>query len=385
MNKRYPDLLEEHSDPDLERLVADLETMSQTFTFAKMSPQRDAAIAHALREQAKVPEQRRILHAGNYRFPVRVPRRLAFVVIVLVSILILTSTAVARIPLLNQALSWYDTITQQTMHHQFGQTVNMSQSACGFTTTIQRIYADANDVVIGYTIKGPTARRFIGGFNISPIVTDSQGITYPMLGGGGTGTFNNETGNVLNFDAGGTTNHPKILELHFTAPVITTTEQIDNLSHRFAACETYRPLRKDEVPQSLDYTRMRAVTIQGPFTFDFTVPFSSGHEVDLKQVVESGGTKVTLERVVVTPIETRLYVFGVTQATDVNLVINGQTTLMSGSWSPRKGLVVYTDNDPLYDQHGTWKVIITSRPDLAKYTVGGAPVGGPWVFSFRMP
>jgi len=46
--------------------------------------------------------------------------------------------------------------------------VNLPQSTCGFTMTIQRVYADANRVVVGYTITGPTNRSFINAFYGGP-------------------------------------------------------------------------------------------------------------------------------------------------------------------------------------------------------------------------
>ena len=261
IDNRYPDLLGEQSDPDLKHLIDDLETLSQTFKSSKISSQRDAAIAQALRERATAKRQRK-MPVALFRPRKRLARRTIVLVFVIIGLLAIAGTVIARTPLINQALSWFDDRSQQTTHHILGQVVNIPESACGFTITIQRVYADANDVIIGYTVKAPSNRTFIGGFNFdTDMLTDAQGVIYPDHGGGGTGTFENQTGDVREFDAGGTINHPHVLNMHLVIPTIFTTERIDDTSHRFATCEAYRPLKKDEAPQSLDYTKLRDVTV----------------------------------------------------------------------------------------------------------------------------
>lgn len=383
--KHYSDLFGEQKDQDVERIENHLESMAHVFKSSKMPSERNAAISHTLQERILTQKHQKIILL--HRFPIRASRRTILAAVALISAIILASTAFASMPLVNQALLWHDSRMQQVTHQQLGQTVNIAQSACGFSMIIQRIYADANDAIVAYTIKAPPTRTFIGGFNVqTATLSDADGNKYPLIEGSSTAAFANETGNVMAFDAGGTVKHPQVLKLQLIVPTITTNEQIGNISHTSAPCEVYRALKRDEVPQNLDYTKIREVTVHEPFIFDFSVPFAFGREIDLHQTSQSGGTTVTLERIVITPIETRFYVQGVTQATDFVLMNNGQTVNVSGSRSPSNGLVIYSlDTLSFSNQRGQCKVTISSRPDLAKFTPGGAPIGGPWIFYFKLP
>ncbi len=44
---------------------------------------------------------------------------------------------------------------------QLGHDLNLSQTANGFTVTVGRVYADANEITIGYTVTGPPGRDYV--------------------------------------------------------------------------------------------------------------------------------------------------------------------------------------------------------------------------------
>jgi len=391
LDERYPDLLG-MPDHDLERVVADLDRVGHLSRAAHVPPHADAALVRALSERAATPRQVLVApHRPRLVTPKRGPMLLlaaALVGLVIVG----GSAAYAGVPLIDQALSWFDTTAQQSTGHKLGQEVNLAQSACGYTMTIKRVYADANQVVVGYTLNGPADRTFIGGFDVRPTLSDAHGRAVPWMSGSGTGaTPSNETGNVVTFDASAVVDAPSTLTLHLVAPTILTTERLGDTPAAASPCETYRPFKKDEAPASWDIAKTRWVTVAVPFTFDVTVPFIAGHAADVHQMVEVGGTAVTLERVVVTPIETRLYVRGVTPGTgfvvpqaNAQLSVGDQTINSAVSILPTHGLAVYSFSTSLYHTRGEATVVVNPRPDFAQ---PGQPTisGGPWTFHFTLP
>ena len=52
-------------------------------------------------------------------------------------------------------------------------------------------------------------------------------------------------------------------------------------------------------------TSERNGVLVGPFTFDFDLPLSPGHTVEVQQIAETAGVALELKRVLVTPSETR--------------------------------------------------------------------------------
>ncbi len=63
--------------------------------------------------------------------------------------------------------------------------------------------------------------------------------------------------------------------------------------------------------------------MRGPFTFDFTVPVEPSRVSTPREVVEAGGKKLVLERVVVSPTATRIYLRGVGPNIEAELSVDG--------------------------------------------------------------
>ncbi|MFN8536236.1 MAG: DUF4179 domain-containing protein [Thermomicrobiales bacterium] len=50
--------------------------------------------------------------------------------------------------------------TNRIVTQHLGKELGVSQTVNGFTVTIERVYADANQIVIGYSVSGPPDRTF---------------------------------------------------------------------------------------------------------------------------------------------------------------------------------------------------------------------------------
>lgn len=384
---RAADLCGQEPTPAMTRLVATLDRVYRDTPPSDL----DAAMLRVLHERSSEPEGTHIARRRPRRsFWSRGP--LVLVAAVLLGLVIVAGNAHAGGSLMDQVLSWFDSASQQSTGQKLGQEVNLSQTVCGFTMTIKRVYADANQIIVAYTIAGQPQRTFTGGFlSRQAALTDAQGNAFPSMSAGGSGRELGEEAWVATFDAAVVQGTPSALQLHLVFPSLTTIERLGDTAPVTSSCETYRQMTPDEVPQGWTVTNAREVTINGPFAFDFTVPFIAGHVADLQQSSDVGGTTVTLERVVVTPIETRLYVRGVTPGTgqagpqaNAQLSVGDQIVNSGVSIPPANGVAVYSFATPLYSTRGEATVVIHPRPDFA---LPGQPKisGGPWTFHFALP
>lgn len=137
---------------------------------------------------------------------------------------------------------------------------------------------------------------------------------------------------------------------------------------------------------------MLIVRTYGPISLDLTVPLEPAQEVVKRAQVSAGGVTATLERVVISPIETRLYVrglqpntFGVLSTTD-----GGVRDAASTSWRWHD-MTVYSFTADLTNKHGDWTFTVTPMPALhlppgATPPSASDPVRGEsWTFHFAVP
>jgi len=236
--------------------------------------------------------------------------------------------------------------------------VNLPQSTCGFTMTIQRVYADANRVVVGYTITGPTNRSFINAFYVEPTLVDTQGLVMRRIEGDGSALLNNQQGAVAVFDASAVAGTGSALALQLTVPYIRAFEQAGD-TQAAAQCETYMP------DLSINGHPTRIVTVPTPLTFNLTVPITSERrQVSMSPVANMTGTAAVPVSIVVTPSEARVNLTGVplSQAS-IDLVVNGQSFAhtpgdMVGCWTVDSTAGVACSFDvPTYGTQGTWQVL----------------------------
>jgi hypothetical protein len=282
-------------------------------------------------------------------------------------------------PLLNSLFHWEPGAGHVFDSHLL-QPVHESRQVGDFTVTIQDVYADANRVIIGDTVAVPAGHGYNGFEFIHPVLTDQFGTVLSMRGGYGSGVRGTAGADLVWYDAGVITQHPTTLRLHLSA------DGIGGVEHAGS-------------PDVTSFQR------QGPLVFDFTVPFNAGRVAELHQRQTVGGATVTLERVVVTPSETRVYLSGVGPDAIATLAVNGWTSDPnqnhdlgpSMGWVTDDGLTTMSYEDALAGEHGQWTLTVALSnavgvavptplvPGGAPQTAPWASSGGPWVFHFNVP
>jgi len=342
LNERYPDLLDAHADPQTARFVDALDTLCAETT---PPPHLHASIGRALHERAI---QRRADPPRARLFP-RLSRPIAILAAALVGTTAVAGAAYALASLVDQA--FFDPNGQQIVQHNLARSVHISQTACGLTMTVERLYADANRVVIGYTYQGQGPR----GAAPAPQLSTADGTPLSPVGGGGTGSIGNASGNEIAYDSSGIVGDATTaLNLRFTAPWVKV--MIDNAGH---------------VEPGL-------IACQQPFNFNLSVPVTPGHVITMRQAVTVGGRELTLEKVSLTPSGTSLYLGGETRPAMADMVVDGQTLHEYGG-QDNPGLARH-DFPPLMDKHGDWTIVVHAIP-----TVPDPLTGGPWTFHVTLP
>jgi hypothetical protein len=299
------------------------------------------------------------------------------------------------------------------------QELNLSQTVDGVTVTLERAYADANRIVVGFTIKDPNGQRYEAGHLT---LTDMAGTVFSAtIGFGMTGQSDilqvslppGEGANVICFDAASVEGAPVELDLRLVMEVREFVLSLD------APEPPPTPISPpDEPPASMVVEALPVPEgdILGLFTFEFSVPFIPGRVAEVNQTVEAAGVAVCLERVVVTPSETRAYLHFDSPSGEVEWGIpiamlqapgeDGKSyTGYVGSYGPAS--YQYGFLAPLYNRQGEWTLTVTElggtdierleaqilrQADSAVVSVDAAEaaefqtrLAGPWVFRFRVP
>jgi len=281
------------------------------------------------------------------------------------------------------------------------QELNLSQTIDGVTVTLERAYADANRIVIGFTIKDPNGQRYDAYRRLT--LTDAAGTVFSgTIGFGVTGQSDilqvslppGEGADVICFDAAPVEGAPVELDLRLVM-------ELEKFVLPPAALEPSStpdspPAEPPMVVVLEPLPTPEEEAIVGPFTFDFSVPFIPGRVAEVNQTVEAAGVAVHLERVVVTPSETRAYLrfdspsggaegwipIAMLQAPGED----GKSYAgYVGSYGPAS--YQYGFLAPLYDRQGEWTLTVTELlgTDLTQQPSKDIRLAGPWVFRFRVP
>lgn len=358
LREEYGDLLGPDADADLLRLVSDLDAVS---SIARPPASVAAARERALREGVRQPVSRPQFHPSGW-----MPRRLATAVASLLAALVLAGGAYALASVLERA---FDLIpgTQRILGEDLGRDLDLAQTANGHMLTIERGYADRNRVVLGYTLGGPDGREYsnliVGAGTEAPSLTDDQGREFEQVLGAGTGIIEARTGGgLLVFDASRIAAETDELRLRLEVPAIEV-----------------------NTPDG-ESTRIR-----GPWTFSFRVPVEPGRLVEPRRTRWSGGTPVTLERVVIAPSGTRVDLRGIGPSAAVQLKAGGASHDLAPPgavplrWARDSTWSYFTPAD-LSDERGEWTLVV--RPEPPQPGVPQPPTvieGGPWEFEFVVP
>ena len=361
-NSRYTDLLDQSSDSSQARLVHNLTTLYSvqlppTLSWAEIEKK------HRERHQAqkkKAYMQRPAVTQTKVRLlsgiPLRPPRRLGIAAALALVVMLLTAAAAAALitPQLSNLFN-RDSLTQHILQaNQFSE-LHQSQTVGGATVQLEAGYADSNLLVVGYSISAPSTDT-----NVEFTAVTQQGLTLPEFTG--AGLADPKAPNIPYYDAFSTsdiTSPQQQLTFQLSGPVSQGTISQAKLGHK---------------PKML-----------GHVSFTISVPFHMGKILTPHQSVTVNGQTATLERVVITPTLTSIFVSGLTKTT----IVNGYSTIPSGSDdgaildvqnqshnardggpddTQQNGTWVFQYTNNLYHNSGTWKLTVWQRVDSNQLT-----------------
>lgn len=275
---KYRDVLGDNTDatdPDLLRLLGGLDALS-----AENEPPASVvqSIASALDAQTSIlrvqsaVSRRQLASSGAQSILARtrqwIDRRLngmQKVAVYLLAAFTLMGATYAAMSVVDQAF-YLDPSTRSIAEDKLGIELNQSKTIDGFTVSVKRVYADEDQVVVGYTISGPQGRTFYtfmasGALNktpgpiadILPTLTDDQGNRLKFVGVAAafdTGVQGGAYGQALRYDTPSIADGIKEISLHFEVGKITAYEQ-----------------RSEGT--------LQAIMVPGPFEFSFAIPIES--------------------------------------------------------------------------------------------------------------
>jgi hypothetical protein len=269
------------------------------------------------------------------------------------------------------------------------QELKLIQTVDGVTVTLERAYADANVVLVGFTVSGPEERYFLSAGKLSTI----SGQSLPQMFGLGvvpgsdiiSGGWrpSERSALIAAFDAASLNGEPSTINLHLETRV------------------NEPPVQGVFQPST------------GPFVFDFDVPFNAAKVIGVGQTAEASGATIGLEQVVISPWATRAELTfyspydgpnscvpvvslqlpsGVSEAESYGHVSNDSSS----------GYLDYFTGD-FTEQHGEWTIVVSelvlpssADADWTEVEIDGQKVLigkgsdaerliGPWVFHFEIP
>lgn len=299
--------------------------------------------------------------------------RLAWVLLPLI-LLLIGGTVYGANSLIKELFQRFATHIEQAG---LAQELDLSQTVDGITVKLERAYADANVVLVGFTVSGPKTRYYSAFGELS--TSDGQDIA-GMIGMGivpgsdailGSWLESERLATIAVFDASSIGGRPSELDL---------------------TLET-------SVADSPMFGEQASV---GPFTFDFRVPFHAGKVIEIGQTVEAAGVPIKLEQVVVSPWATRA-VFGFAPPYDGSKDRPSLITSLQPAGDDFKncslGRVLAASSAEFFvgdftTQPGEWTITVKELvfpPEPSGQKAGTHPasdtkrLAGPWVFRFQVP
>jgi hypothetical protein len=252
-------------------------------------------------------------------------------------------------------------LKQNCPHDPFTQ-LHESTDTAGYTLALKRAYADANQVLIEYTVMKDA--------NHQPASTADIG-SYSTL----------RTQNGITLREGGSQGLPSIgvMFFNFEPATIMPSASTRTLSLHLLIHGMNAPVVSPEPFH--------------PVSFDFSLPFHSSRVVITKKTVTVAGKSITLTQGVATPSETRFYLYSkdvpLDQGNSFILTDNGKNVNgiggSIGGITNRDGYLTSPLNQPITSEIVDFEPLFASHA-LGFLTVSGPPGShiGPWVFHFSI-
>lgn len=279
-------------------------------------------------------------------------------------------------------------LVERGLLHEIGQ----SQTAQGFTVTVRHAYADANLIVVDYTVRDAAGQVRNDVHTIEPVLTDAYGATLPPILGTWTVDVDpGVAGQEMYFDAAALRDAPATLQLHFSLRLATYGQGSSSASGASPGASAPNvgaaPGRVEAAPTITASNPYQPIA--PPFVFEFAVPFERGMSIQPRQTVTTAGVSLALQRIVATPLEMRATVCFTPPAAaelpwQMAAEMNGRTAnasaIPSGDASERCAALHFA---PLPSTSADTTVIVR---EIASQTPDGAnPIRGPWNFRIAWP
>lgn len=333
---------------------------------------------------------------SNRRFRLSPRTRIGWAFAVVAIFLIATTAAFAAAGALGVLDDLFGSYVPGVQAEELSAPINQTQTREGITVTIDRVYADSEYVVVGYTVESVDEREGFGplSYMASLSLSDSD-----------------DERAILNTE--GTIRGGGINEVEQDSPVLPegsqalvdifeTTKPLEaGEDHRFRASVLVEgpenPLTEED---SSDFKQLSK-----PFVFNFTVPVKDAPTIEVNQTVEAGGSNaaiggdvpITLTEIVLSPARTSAYLCyePPDEMFDVPWVTAPKTQTFPGPepvtapvyhddafyGNTRKGCATYIFQQPLYDQPGKHSLTVTELHSNEVNTF----IEGPWKFTFEVP
>ncbi|MDQ6879359.1 MAG: DUF4179 domain-containing protein [Candidatus Dormibacteraeota bacterium] len=372
----YPDLLENDVHGSLTKVVVDLATIYQSAGApASLRKSIDSAVLDTARRKTSTAP---LSVVGGRRVRLGAGALAGAALILAVGIV---GYAVA--PLIDRLLTSQSGVSALPMHD-----IGLAQTSSGITVKVDRAYADANRVIVAYTIQVPRGfANSTSGIDGKTSLTDASGRILPLIDATGlAGSSPQVNAGLLTFDAeslpGGTATDTFLLAF----PQVSTTSVTGG-----------------------------APLVAGAFSFKFDLAVAPGREITVAKTVVTSGVPVTLDRVVITPSETRLYLVFPAGSGIKPADWNANAHLSGSGWDSRQvqlpidrtilmttgayfinshGEHVTTFSGDFRGHHGEWTVTVDSlwgvdSSAASLGTQGSEPKqareAGPWTFKLLVP
>ncbi len=368
----YPDVLGDEDDAAISKLVINLASIYRgPGTPIAVRKSLNAALLETVKKAPRSVAGR----ARRQRRGFRTGALIAAAALVLIAGVV--GYAVA--PLVDQLLATEQGVATLPM-----QNIGQAQSANGVTVKVERAYADVNRIIVAYTIQVPAGfANSTSGIDGKIGLTDDQGVAFPVIEGQGVdGNTAHVSAGLVTFDAESLGSDTASVSLRLTLPDVRA---------------------KAEKAAGSDL-------VAGAFAFQFTVPVMPGRVIAVSKTVVANGVPVTLERVVVTPSETRAYVrFAASAGIDAS-DWNADAHISGAGWDSRQlpagfsgemtvgsmftnssGEHVTTFSGDYRGRHGEWSLTVDalSGIDTKAPSSEGLPkqarIAGPWIFKLSLP
>jgi hypothetical protein len=370
----YPDVFGDEDDAATSKLVVNLATIYRGAgtPIALRKSLNAALIKSVTKEPGAVTGRTRRQRLGF---------RTGALIAAAALVLIVGVVGYAVAPLIDQLLATERGVATLPM-----QNIGQAQSANGVTVKLERAYADVNRIIVAYTVQVPAGfANSTSGIDGKISLTDDQGVAFPVIEG--QGVDGNQPPHVgaglVTFDAESLAPDTANVSLRLTLPDVRA---------------------KAEKAGGSDLAA-------GAFAFKFTVPVMPGRVVAVNRTTVANGVPVTLERVVVTPSETRAYMrFPASSGIDASDWI-ADAHISGAGWNSRQlpagfsgemtlgsmfmnsgGEHVTTFSGDYRGRHGEWSLTVDALSGVdtkAPSSEGGLPkqarIAGPWIFKLSLP